>query len=213
MIELRQVVKHFNNVTALADISLLIEGRESIVIQGPSGSGKTTLLRTIAGLELPDEGEIHLDGFPASRPGWGIPPYLRGIGFVFQRSALWPHMTVAQNILFAMNGALPQEKRDRLDELLVKADLLQLAGRYPGQLSGGEARRTAVARALAARPERLLLDEPLTNLDPQLKYRLPQVVLDYVREQKATLLYVTHDLEEIRSIQGRVVILERGRIL
>jgi ABC-type Fe3+/spermidine/putrescine transport system ATPase subunit len=213
MIQIKALSKNYGATPALVDICLEINTGEMVVIQGPSGSGKTTLLRLIAGFDLPNRGEIYLDGELVSRHGWGIPPYRREIGMVFQRSALWPHMSVAQNLLFAMDGVSRTERQARLESLLADCDLASLAERYPDQLSGGEARRTALARALAPNPRRLLLDEPLTNLDPCLKEQLLELILKQTHSQGITLLYVTHDQQEALSIGGRLVVLEGGQVL
>lgn len=213
MITLRQVSKSFGTVRAVVDVTLTISTAEIVVVQGPSGGGKTTLLRLIAGLELPDAGEISLDGERVSSPGWATAPHSRGVGIVFQRPALWPHMTVAQNVRFAMNGLSRAEATSHLGYLLEETSLTGLASRYPSQLSGGEARRVALARALASRPRRLLLDEPLTNLDPDLKERLLASILKAVQEAGSTLVYVTHDREEAREVGGRWLRMVDGRIV
>lgn len=213
MIQIRALSKNYGSTLALVDACLEVNDGEMVVIQGSSGSGKTTLLRLIAGFELPDQGEIYLDGEQVSCPGWGWPPYRREIGMVFQRSALWPHMTVAQNLLFAMDGIARQSRQTRLTSLLADTGLSTLAERYPDQLSGGEARRTALARALASNPKRLLLDEPLTNLDPRLKQQLLELIVNQTHSQGITLLYVTHDRQEALSIGGRLVLLEGGQVL
>jgi ABC-type sulfate/molybdate transport systems ATPase subunit len=140
------------------------------------------------------------------------PPHSRGIGMVFQRSALWPHMTVAQNILFGVTGISREQAALQLRTLLVQAALEGLAERFPAQLSGGEARRVALARALAAAPQRLLFDEPLTSQDPELKGRLLETIRGRVRESGATLVYVTHDAAEARQVGGRIVRMNRGRL-
>jgi iron(III) transport system ATP-binding protein len=213
MIALYEVSKRFGTTHALENISLEISTGEIIILQGPSGSGKTTLLRLLAGLERPDHGEIWLDGARTSCPGWAAPPFSRGIGMVFQRSVLWPHLTVSQNILFAMDGTSLKEKRSHLAALLSQTELADKARRYPAQLSGGEARRVALARALAAAPRRLLLDEPLTNLDPDLKARMLELIISTTRENRSTLVYVTHSEEETKSITGRCIGLNRGRLV
>jgi ABC-type sugar transport system ATPase subunit len=207
MISVRSISKSYGAAQVLREVSFEIQSGEIVVLQGPSGSGKTTLLRLLAGLELPDSGEIWLDGQPAL-----LPPSQRGIGMVFQRSALWPHLNVTQNILFAMNGAGRREKTDRLDELSGALELTALLKRYPAQLSGGEARLVALARALAAWPRRLFLDEPLTSLDAELRGRALAVVLDYHRRAGATILFVTHIQEEADEIGGRRLRLEAGRL-
>lgn len=213
MIEIHDLSHSYGKRTVLFDISLSIPPGEILVIQGPSGSGKTTLLRLIAGLEYPTMGEILIDGRSASTPERLLPPHQRGIGIVFQRSALWPHMTVAGNLAFVMNGTSKTDKNSRIERLLQLAGLEDVAGCYPSSLSGGEARRVELLRALAVKPVRLLLDEPLTNLDLMLKEQLLKIVLEYAREQPATLLLVTHDRLEAETVGGRIVRLENGRLV
>jgi iron(III) transport system ATP-binding protein len=169
MIQIKGLMKSYPPLCPLRSISLDVVVGERIGIQGPSGSGKTTLLRLIAGFELPDKGEIRIYGRLVSNPSWAVVPFGRGIGMVFQRNALWPHMNVAQNILYAMNGVDRAEKSNRLRQLMDWMDLRELARRYPNRLSGGEARRVALARALAGNPRILLMDEPFSSLDPDLK--------------------------------------------
>ena len=187
MIRVAALSKHYGTTPALANVSLEVPDGETVVIQGPSGCGKTTLLRLIAGFELPDQGEIYLDGELASRPESGMPPYKRKIGMVFQQPALWPHMTVAQNLLFVMDGASRRVRQALLESLLSECSLSALAKRYPDQLSGGESRRTSLARALAVNPRRLLLDEPLTNLDPELKQQMLELILKQTHSKGITL--------------------------
>lgn len=212
MIRVSHVTKFYGKARALEDVSLQATTPEPLVILGPSGSGKTTLLRLIAGLEMPDAGEIHINGSPASRPGWALPPHRRNIGFVFQTPALWPHMTVAGNITFGMNGLSQDRMRDRLRELLDDFDLHGLGGRYPDELSGGEARRVAIARCLAPEPRYLLMDEPLTNLDRELKRKALARIACAVRDTRAFLVYVTHDPDEAGKLSGRVIFLDAGRV-
>ncbi len=212
MIEIAHLRHCFGVQVVLDDLNLIIQPGEIVVLQGPSGSGKTTLIRLIAGLDFPTQGEILIDGRLASTPAWVMPPHRRGIGIVFQRSALWPHMTVAGNLRFVMNGLPGSEKNSRIVQLLHMAGIESLANRLPGQLSGGEARRVALLRALAAMPKRLLLDEPLTNLDLELKTGMLELIREYQKEHRPTLLYVTHDLNEAWMIGGRVVHLENGHL-
>ena len=212
MISILSLSKKFGSHAAIEDVFLEICDGETVVLQGPSGSGKTTLLRLIAGLEVPDDGEIFFDGKLASSPKGVLPPYQREVGIVFQRSALWPHMTVAKNILFCMDGKDPGENRRYLNWILQELELSELVHRYPSQLSGGEARRVALGRALARKAKYLLLDEPLTSLNPELKARLLQVILHAKQDDGAALLYITHDIEEARSIGGRLVQLKMGRL-
>jgi iron(III) transport system ATP-binding protein len=213
MIALQHVSKRYKTVHALNDISLEVKRGECIVIQGPSGSGKTTLLRLIAGLEIPDEGEIYIAGERVSAPGFVTPPHTRDIGFVFQRSALWPHMTVTQNLYFVMHKVTKEDKPKIVQQLLDQTHLEKLAQRYPHQLSGGEARRVAIARAIAVGPKILLLDEPLTSLDPELQESLLSLIFDYVRRAKATMLYVTHIAKEAESVGGKIIYLKDGQVM
>jgi iron(III) transport system ATP-binding protein len=212
MMQLNQVSKAYRETTAVNQICFEAAAGSSTVILGPSGAGKTTLLRLIAGLEMPDAGEIYLDGALASRAGWVMTPYQRGIGFVFQSSSLWPHMTVAQNILFGLHDIPRKEADNRLHDLLEKTSLLGLENRYPHQISGGEARRVALARTLAPRPGRLLLDEPLTNVDPELKCKMLSLIKQSVIDAKACLIYVTHDASEAAQISERVLTMTNGRL-
>jgi len=207
MIEVQHVTKRFGTVTVLHDLSVTVPDRGALVVAGPSGCGKTTLLRLIAGLDLPDAGEIQMDGRVVSRPEWGLPPHQRGLGFVFQTAALWPHMTVAQNILFGVPHLRRPEAAERLEEVLTQTSLGGLGRRYPHQLSGGQARRVALARALAPHPRYLLLDEPLTNLQVELKTELLALITQTAASIGAALVYVTHDPAEAAAISDRVLIL------
>jgi iron(III) transport system ATP-binding protein len=212
MISLSQISKSFGVQPIICRVDLEIPDSSSIVILGPSGSGKTTLLRLIAGLEIPDQGEIYIDGQIMSGPGWASEPSRRGLGFVFQSSALWPHMTVEQNIMFGIQDLPKDEARKRVAGLLQKTSLTGLEKRYPHQISGGEARRVALARSLAPRPRLLLMDEPLTNLNPELKANLLQCINDYNTENKASLVYVTHDENEAGLISGRILRIKDGHL-
>lgn len=212
MIQLNHVSKAYQEAKAVNQICFEATAESSTVILGPSGAGKTTLLRLIAGLEMPDGGEIYLDGALASRAGWVMTPYKREIGFVFQSSALWPHMTVAQNILFGLHDIPRKEADNRLYDLLGKTSLIGLENRYPHQISGGEARRVALARTLAPRPRRLLMDEPLTNVDPELKCKMLSLIKQSAMDAKACLIYVTHDANEAEQISGRVLTMIEGRL-
>lgn len=213
MIEVRAVVKHFGEVTALDGVSLELERGASLGVLGASGSGKTTLLRIIAGLELPDHGEVLMDGRTVSRPGWGMAPHRRGLGFVFQSPALWPHMTVAGNISFGLNGLAAAEAQTRLAQIIKDTGLCGLERRYPAQLSGGQARRVALARALAPRPHWLLMDEPLTNLDGDARDGLLALVRRMATDSGAGLIYVTHDEGEIERLACPALRLSEGRLI
>ncbi len=212
MIRLQGVSKRFGDVHTIQEVSLAVARGEAVALSGPSGSGKTTLLRLIAGLEVPDAGEIHLDGRLASRAGWACPPYQRGVGLVFQRPALWPHMTVTQNIAFGLSGFPKEEAKERLQETVRLTRLEGLERRYPDQISGGEAQRAALARAIAPRPPILLLDEPMGGLDPELNRQMIDLLLAIRRETRPTIVYVSHDAAEAAAVTDRLVRLHYGRL-
>jgi len=213
MIELLGVSKHYGPVCALDSVSLTLPRGTTTVINGPSGSGKTTLLRLIAGLERPSSGEIHIDGELVSTPAWVRPPQERNVGLVFQDAALWPHLTVAQNVGFGLLGRPRQDIARRVDKMLSAMDLTGFEKRYPNQLSGGEARRVAIARTLIVNPRYLLLDEPLIHLQSALKLRLLEGIREQASARDVTLLYVSHDLEEGRRLGGRLLEMTSGRII
>jgi len=212
MIELKNISKTFDSYRAVDKVTLTIPDHAQVVLLGPSGSGKTTLLRLIAGLEVPDTGTITMDGRLMSSPDTMVPPSERSVGFVFQSGALWPHMTVADNIQFALGDLTPGGQQQRTRALMERMGILPLAGRYPDQISGGEARRVALARALAPRPATLLFDEPLTNLDRTLREDLLLLIIESVREAGSRMLYVTHDEYEAERIDGTVIRFEKGAI-
>lgn len=197
MISLDLVAKSFGDRAILNRVSLDIGPGSQCAITGVSGCGKTTLLRLVAGLDTPDEGAIHIDGELASAAGAIVlPPHRRSVGFVFQTPALWPHMTVAQNILFGLGGLTKNAADDRLRCMMSETGTLHLANRFPEALSGGEQRRVAIARTLAPEPRILLMDEPLTSLDHQSKKELAVLIRDMTLNRAVTLIYVTHDEEE-----------------
>lgn len=217
LVELRGIAKRFGDRWVLADLDLEIAAAERLAIVGPSGSGKSTLLGLIAGLGAPDAGEVWIAGTQASRPGRVlVPPHARGIGFVFQSAALWPHLSAAQNIAFALAGRRPKpdrrERDRRVAELLDELGLSGMGGRYPDQLSGGEARRVALARALAIAPRLLLLDEPVTNVDAGRKAQLLELILRSAEHSGAALVMVTHDMGEAAAVAGRRLRIEAGRL-
>ncbi len=197
----------------LSGINLEISRGEIVVLKGRSGSGKTTLLRLIAGLEIPDDGEIHIDGKCVSRAGWAIEPVKRGIGFVFQSPALWPHMTVAGNIMFGIEKGSIIEKQSIMDKITEPLGLDDLTNRYPDSISRGEARRVSIARTLASGPDRVLMDEALTNLDPEINNQTLEFILKVTSESGASLLYVTHDQNDAEIIPGRVITMENGELV
>lgn len=185
---------------------------EILVLFGPSGAGKTMTLRLIAGLERPDAGEIRLDGRPlyAREPRAWVPPRARRCGFVFQEPALFPHLDVTANVLYgaaSRNG----ETRERLARLLERFRIAHLAGRYPSELSGGEAQRVALARALMAGPEVLLLDEPFSSLDAETRRAVGDEVVAAHRTWRIPFVFVTHDRDEAERLGDRMLFLRDGR--
>jgi iron(III) transport system ATP-binding protein len=198
----------------LSDLSLTVADGERVVVMGRSGAGKTTLLRLLAGLVVPSAGTIRVGGEVASTAGSiHMAPSRRDIGFVFQAGALWPHMTVEQNILYGLTDLPHPEARLRMTEALVACKVAELALRLPGQLSGGEQRRVGLARAIAPHPRHLLMDEPLTNLDTDLRSELLQLVCEIVRSRETALVYVTHDEDEACAVGGRQMRLENGHLV
>jgi sulfate transport system ATP-binding protein len=209
-IEIRNVTKRFGTFLALDDISLEIQEGSLTAVLGPSGSGKSTLLRIVAGLERPDSGEVILSGEDAT----GIAPQRRDVGFVFQHYAAFKHMTVRDNVAFALTirKRPKQEIRERVDELLELVQLAGFADRYPSRLSGGQRQRMALARALAAKPRVLLLDEPFGALDARVRAELRDWLRRLHEEVHVTTVFVTHDQEEAMEVADRVAVLDHGRL-
>lgn len=212
MIALEGVSKSFDGASAVSGVSFCVDSSEAVALVGPSGGGKTTMLRLIAGFELPDEGMISIGGRLASRKDWACPPHQRGIGMVFQKPALWPHMTLAQNIRFGVAGMSKPIADDRLREMLCVTQLEGLAHRYPHQVSGGEAQRASLARAFAPSPPILFLDEPMAGLDWELVRSMVDLLREFRRTTSVTIIYVSHDLEEARAVTSRVIMLVQGQI-
>jgi iron(III) transport system ATP-binding protein len=190
-------------------MDLEVHDREILALLGPSGCGKTTALRLLAGLERPDAGTIALRGRPVAGEGSWVPPERRRVGMVFQEWALFPHLDVRDNVSFGLDG--PDVDR-RVHELLAQVQLENLASRMPHELSGGQQQRVAVARALAPFPEILLLDEPFSNLDAQLRDEVRAGVKRVLRDTGTPAVFVTHDREEALSLADRVAVMTAGRI-
>jgi iron(III) transport system ATP-binding protein len=214
-LEVRRLTKCRQRRTVVDQVSLVVNAGESVVIVGPSGSGKTTLLRLVAGLETPDEGEVWLESRRVSAPRQlVVPPHERRLGMVFQDLALWPHMTIRQHLEFVLKaaGVSVSERAERARDSLTRARIEGMAARYPHQLSGGEQQRAALARAIVTRPRLLLLDEPLSNLDPELRSELRRELARIRRELALTVLHVTHDREEALELADRVVHMREGHL-
>jgi len=205
------VVKRFGNVIALDKVSLNIKHGEFFTLLGPSGCGKTTFLRSIAGFELVDEGRIYFDGEDVTY----VPPHKRNTGMVFQNYALWPHMTVYDNIAYGLRvRKFPKNEIDNRVRWALK--LVHMEGfekRTPHQLSGGQQQRVALARVLVIQPRVLLLDEPLSNLDAKLRIEMRAEIRRLQRELGITTVYVTHDQEEAMSISDKIAVMNRGKIV
>ena len=193
-------------------VDLDVHAGEALALVGPSGSGKTTLLRMVAGFEVPDAGTVALGGKPAAGPSVWTPPEERRLGMVFQDYALFPHMTVAQNVAFGLTNLDRSEKASRIAETLDLVRLSEMSDRYPHQLSGGEQQRVAVARSLAPKPLALLLDEPFSNLDLKLREGLQQDVKEIFSSSGVTVVYVTHDQEQALFMGDTVAVISEGSI-
>ncbi|MCC7487169.1 MAG: ABC transporter ATP-binding protein [Burkholderiales bacterium] len=209
-ISVENLTKLFGAQAAISAVSLSIEEGEMFTLLGPSGCGKTTLLRLIAGFYAPDEGVVRFD----ERVVNAVPPHERGIGMVFQNYALWPHMTVSENVGYGLKlrkvGAA--ELGDRVRAVLDKVELKGLGERYPGQLSGGQQQRVALARALVLNPQILLLDEPLSNLDAKIRIQVRAEIRKLQKELGITTVYVTHDQEEALTLSDRIAVFNRGKV-
>jgi len=212
VLALRGIAKRYGSVDALKDIELDVEKGSFLSLLGPSGCGKTTLLRIIAGILLPDTGDVILNERRVSQD----PPFARDLSMVFQDYALFPHMNVFENVAFGirMRGNAEQKRQltSRVHEVL---DLVRLRGfetRLPAELSGGQQQRVAIARALAPKPALLLMDEPLSNLDAKVREEMRSELKDIQRKTAVTTVYVTHDQEEALALSDTVVVMSRGRI-
>ncbi len=210
MIRLSRIEKSFGSVHALQDINIDIQSGEFFTLLGPSGCGKTTLLRIIAGFYQQDEGSVRF----GDRVMDGVPPYDRNTGMVFQNYAVFPHMTVFENVAFGLrNRKVPGgEIRRRVASVLETARLTGYEERTPDQLSGGQQQRVGLARALVIEPQVLLMDEPLSNLDAKLRIEMREEIRDIQRELGITTVYVTHDQEEALVISDRIAVMNQGRI-
>ena len=206
--------KSFGTVPAVQDISLTLQEGEFVSLLGPSGCGKTTTLRMIAGFISPTAGTIEMNGAVLSAPNRVVAPERRGMSMIFQSYAIWPNMTVAQNVAFGLKlRRLPAEElRTRLDRILDVVQLGHLRDRYPAELSGGQQQRVALARAIVIEPEVLLLDEPLSNLDANLREEMRSEIRRLHDAFRITTVYVTHDQAEAMVTSDRIVVMNHGRI-
>lgn len=199
---------------AVNHLSFELHKGQLLGLLGPSGCGKTTLLRLLAGFETPTEGEIYLAGNRVSSPQKVTPPEHRKTGMVFQDYALFPHLTIGSNIAFGLNKKFfsPQQIKERIQEVLYLVGLNDLEKRYPHELSGGQQQRVALARAIAPQPELILLDEPLSNLDIQVRHRLRHEIRRILKQSHTTAIFVTHDQEEALTISDQIAVMCHGKL-
>jgi iron(III) transport system ATP-binding protein len=214
-VSLKGLTRRYGDVAAVDDLSLEVKPGELVALLGPSGCGKTTTLRLVAGFLAPEAGEIWVGDRCLSSPATVVPPERRRMAMIFQSYALWPHMTVAQNVAYGLRfkrGLAAVDRDRRVEEMLRVVQLAGYEARYPGELSGGQQQRVAVARALVVEPEILLLDEPLSNLDANLREEMRFEIRRLHEAFGITTLYVTHDQAEAMVISDRIAVLERGRV-
>ncbi len=212
-LEVAGVSHAYGRRPVVAEASLSVGAGEILCLLGPSGGGKSTLLRVIAGLERAQSGRIRIDGKTVAGPGVHVPPEARPVSLLFQDFALFPHLTVMQNVTFGLDRLPPERRAARAREVLDQVGLLDRAGAYPHALSGGEQQRAALARARAPRPRVMLLDEPFSNLDSILKTRLRDLMLHILKRRTAATVVVTHDPEEAMFMGDRIAVVRGGRIV
>src|ERR1043166_4726483 len=209
-VRLVNVTKRYGSVVAAQQVNLDVADGEFVTLLGPSGCGKTTTLRMIAGLIETSEGEIYFDAQEVSR----VPPNKRNVGFVFQSHALFPHLSVFDNVAYGLSvrGAQRATIASRVEEMLALVNLSGYEKRMPAQLSGGQQQRVALARVLATDPQVLLFDEPLSSLDRNLRDSLQYSILDLQRRTRKTAIYVTHDQSEAFAISDRIFVMNQGHV-
>ena len=214
VVELEHLTKRFGALTAVDDLSLRVEHGVLLCLLGPSGCGKTTALRLVAGFLAPDGGRIKVGDRLVSSSERVLPPEQRNMSMIFQSYALWPHMTIAENVAYGLKlRSMPRtEIEKRVKSMLAVTRLTQLAERYPADISGGQQQRVALARALVVEPEILLLDEPLSNLDANLREEMRFEIRRLHDAYRYTTLYVTHDQAEAMTTADRIIVMNRGRI-
>ena len=207
------VSRRYGETLALDHVDLDIAPSEILCLLGPSGCGKSTLLRVAAGVERPSSGRVLLDGQEVAGPDAYVPPEQRGVGLMFQDFALFPHLSILDNVAFGLKSFSRSEARGQALAALERVGLAHYAGEYPHILSGGEQQRVALARAIAPRPSVLLMDEPFSGLDPRLREKMREETLAILHETRATSIVVTHDAEEAMRMGDRVALMRKGRIV
>ncbi len=213
-VTISNVTKSFDNIEVLHPISETFKDGEFVTLLGPSGCGKTTMLRLIAGFEKPTTGEMYIGDTLVSGANAFVPPEKRKIGMVFQSYAVWPHMSVLDNVVYPLKlTKMPKDEiKSRGEAILKTVHLSQYADRLPSQLSGGQQQRVALGRALVAEPEILLLDEPLSNLDAKLREEMRYEIKEITQKLKITVVYVTHDQIEAMTMSDRIVLINQGTV-
>ena len=213
MLELFDLRLRFGDTLAVDGVNLAVSAGEVVCLLGPSGCGKTTVLRIAAGLEVPERGTVLIASRTVTGDGVQLPPEERGVGLVFQDYALFPHLSVAENVTFGLRGGSSESRRARVREVLSALGMTDLAGRYPHTLSGGQQQRVALARALAPGPDVVLLDEPFSGLDARLRDKVRDRTLHALKESGAATLMVTHDAEEAMFMGDRIAVMRDGGII
>ncbi len=211
-LDVRNINRAFGGRSVVSDVSLTVSPGQVTCLLGPSGCGKSTTLRIIAGVDWPDSGEIRIDGRVIAGPGAWVPPEARGTGLMFQDFALFPHLSVFDNVAFGLGGTRT-EKRLRVRELLEKVGLVRYEASFPHELSGGEQQRVALARALAPRPRIMLMDEPFSGLDNRLRDGIRDETLSIPKDEETAVLLVTHEPEEAMRMADEIALMRQGRIV
>lgn len=211
-LEVQNLTRHFGGRAVVDDVSFAIPAGQVACLLGPSGCGKSTTLRLIAGVDTPDSGRIHLDGHPVCDTGLLVPPERRSVGLMFQDFALFPHLSVARNVGFGLNGSTP-DKQARIADLLDRVQMTGHIDSYPHELSGGEQQRVALARALAPRPQVLLMDEPFSGLDERLRDGIRDDTLALLKEEGTAVLLVTHEPHEAMRMADQILLMRDGRVV
>ena len=206
------LTRRFGGTAVVQDVSLSVAAGQVTCLLGPSGCGKSTTLRMIAGVETPDSGHILIDGAEVFGPARNLPPEQRGVGLIFQDFALFPHLTVAQNVSFGLSGE-KAARLARVEHLLERVDLAGFGPKHPHQLSGGEQQRVALARALAPRPKVLLMDEPFSGLDNRLRDGIRDATLEVLKAEGTAVLLVTHEPDEAMRMADEIALMRDGRIV
>ena len=213
LLEFERVSRRFGRTAAVADVSLRLEPGEIACLLGPSGCGKTTLLRIAAGIDKPDSGRLLFDGQEMAGPARFVPPEKRNIGLMFQDFALFPHLSILENVAFGLKNLPREEARTIARHALERVGLARYAANYPHHLSGGEQQRVALARALVPRPQVMLMDEPFSGLDQRLRESVRAETLTLLRETRASCLLVTHDPVEAMGLADRIFLMRQGHLI